>query len=151
MNAALENTNSLPSPEEMRQAKESTQVLAAFVRDQQLELTIHSKAHGTQQVGLPNRALKLLIRLLGYMGQGHAVMMVPQGYEMTTQQAADFLNVSRPFLIGLLDADEISYHKVGTHRRLQFEDVLAYRNKIRNDSEQALDELAELGQELGDY
>ena len=153
MNAVLERAanDQLPSADEVRQARESMDVLAAFVRDQHLEFTVFSEAHGARQLILPNQAIKLLIKMLGYMGQGKSITMVPQGYEMTSQQAADLLNVSRPYLIGLVENGEINCHKVGTHRRLRFEDVLAYRGRQRTDSEQTMDELTALSQELGDY
>ena len=70
---------------------------------------------------------------------------------MTTQQAADFLNVSRPHLVTLLESNELSYRKVGTHRRILFKDLLAYRQRTRIRSKQALAELTNQAQELKDF
>jgi excisionase family DNA binding protein len=79
------------------------------------------------------------------------VQIIPDASELTTQQAADFLNVSRPYLIGLLEADEIPYRKVGTHRRIRFEDLREYRRRDDLKRRQAADELTRLSEELGLY
>ena len=81
------------------------------------------------------------------MAQGDAVAIVPLHAEMTTQQAADFLNVSRPYMITLLERGELRYTKVGTHRRIQFKELIAYKDKIRQQSSDAMDELVKIAQE----
>ena len=141
----------LPSSDEIALAHESAQVLAAYVRDQALELTLHSPKHGMRQLQLPQRALKLLLEMLTHMQDGKAVTLVPHGFELTTQQAADLLNVSRPFFVGLLRSGAMPYHKVGTHRRVRYNDVMAYREAQLQDSESAVDELTQIGQEDGEY
>jgi len=97
---------------------------------------------GTHQVRLPRSAALLLARMVHELAQGHAVTIVPVTAELTTQQAADLLNVSRPFLVKLLETGEIPYHKAGTHRRVQATDVLAYRDRRRAAQRAALAELA---------
>ena len=100
-----------------------------------------------QALILPRQALVLLRDLLADMAQGDAVAIVPLHAEMTTQQAADFLNISRPYLITLLEKGELRHTKVGTHRRIQFKELLAYKDKIRQQNSDAMDELVKIAQE----
>ena len=93
-------------------------------------------------VSLPASALRLLNHILVQMAQGNVVTVVPTQCEITTQQAADVLNVSRPFLIELLEKKELPFRKVGTHRRLALGDVMAYKNRIDAARMTVLDELA---------
>jgi excisionase family DNA binding protein len=105
--------------------------------------------HGQEILTVPRGALELLARILAHMANGQGVSVVPANAELTTQQAADLLNVSRPFLIGLLTAGEIEFRLVGKHRRIRAESLLRY---IRSDDQrrrQTADELTALDQELG--
>jgi excisionase family DNA binding protein len=85
------------------------------------------------------------------MAQGKAVTVAPHHTTLTTQQAADLIGVSRPTLIKLLDEGEIAYTQPGRHRRLRLSDVLAYRDRIRHERDQRLDELADLSDKAGLY
>jgi excisionase family DNA binding protein len=98
---------------------------------------------------VPRGAVELLARILAHMAAGEGVSIVPSHAELTTQQAANLLNVSRPFLIGLLEAGEIDYRTVGKHRRVKAKSLNEY---IRNDDRRrrdAADELSALNQEMG--
>lgn len=100
------------------------------------------------EIALPTTAVRLLLNILNDMAKGNPVQVIPVNAEFTTQQAADFLNVSRPFFVGLLEKGELKYKKVGTHRRVCFKDLLAYKKKIEREQDEALKELAADAQEL---
>ena len=98
---------------------------------------------------VPRGAVELLARILAHMANGQGVSVVPANAELTTQQAADLLNVSRPFLIGLLTAGEIEFRLVGRHRRIRAEPLLNYMRADDQRRRQSADELTALTQEMG--
>ena len=102
----------------------------------------------TGEVVLPATAVRLLLDILRDMAKGDAVTVIPVHAELTTQQAADFLNISRPFLVNLLSKGEIAHRKVGTHRRIRFEDILNYKRKTEVEQKDALKQLVAEAQEL---
>lgn len=104
-----------------------------------------------ESLTVPRSAVELLARILDHMAKGEGVSLVPSHAELTTQQAADMLNVSRPFLIGLLDTEEIEYRKVGAHRRIKAESLMAYMRKDDLRRREAADELTALSQEMGTF
>lgn len=134
----------VPTEADTRLAEESGRILAAHA---QAELRV--RLDDGQTLVLPQSVARLLSHVLTEMALGNAVTMIPIHAEMTTQEAADFLNVSRPHLIGLLEQGAIPFHKVGTHRRVRFHDVQAYKDRLYADRSKALDDLATLSQELG--
>lgn len=103
-------------------------------------------------VVLPAAAVRMLGSLLAELAKGNAVTLMPHHAELTTQQAADLLNVSRPFLVGLLEGGQLPFHKVGTHRRVRYSDLVAFKRRRDSESETAIRELARLSQGAGlDY
>lgn len=98
---------------------------------------------------LPKLVTPLLIKMLTEMAQGNPVTLIPLHAELTTQEAANLLNVSRPYLNKILDRGEVKFHKVGTHRRIRFSDLEEYRQKKEAERQALMDELAAEAQELG--
>ncbi|MBS0616525.1 MAG: helix-turn-helix domain-containing protein [Verrucomicrobia bacterium] len=90
----------------------------------------------------------ILFRTLVQISEGNAVTIVPIHAELTTQEAADLLNVSRPFLIRLLEREKVPFHKVGRHRRILFKDLLKYRDRSKEKSRKAREALTKQAQEL---
>jgi excisionase family DNA binding protein len=139
-----------PTEAEAEQAKVSSRQLAVELPDALgFRLHIDNGSKKGQSLALPRAAVRLLFHVLTEMAQGNAVTLVPIHAELTTQEAAALLNVSRPFVVKLLDEGTIPSRKVGTHRRVLFEDVMAYKRDIDNKRLQALAELSALDQELG--
>ena len=140
----------LPSEAEAGVAKETSRLLASRLKKgapMQLRILDDEAAQAT--VKLPAPAVGLLLRILEEMARGNAVTIIPVHAELTTQEAADMLNISRPSLIQLLQDGKIEYRRVGTHRRVRFEALMKYKRKADEERRAALDELAAYDQELG--
>lgn len=140
----------LPSEAEAGLAKETSRLLASHLKKgAPMKLRILDDEAGQATVKLPATAVGLLLRILEEMARGNAVTIIPVHAELTTQEAADMLNISRPSLIQLLDEGKIEYRRVGTHRRVRFEAVLKYKRQMDGQRRTALQELAAYDQELG--
>jgi excisionase family DNA binding protein len=115
------------------------------------EIALHAEAGRADEVlVVPRAAVQLLASMLAYMADGKGVAVMPIHTMLSTQQAADMLNVSRPFLIKLLEEESaIPFQKVGRHRRVRLDDLLRYKRIEEAERRAAADELSELGQELG--
>jgi len=137
----------LPTEQEARLAGQSSRLLAACIGEGDAARVL--VFDGSKEIEVPVSALHMLVDILNQMAQGNAVSIVPIHAELTTQEAADFLNVSRPFLVRLLERDELPYRKVGTHRRVMFKDLMEYRAQSQVKRKAALDELTREAQELG--
>lgn len=104
-----------------------------------------------EEIELPASIFHILERVAEVMANGDAITVVPVGQMLTTQQAANVLNVSRQYLVQLLESGEIPYEKTGTHRRLNIQDVLAFKQKRAGKRKKALDNLAAFSEEDGGY
>lgn len=139
----------LPSEAEAILAKKSSRILASRMRVKgPVQLRLLGK-FGEETVGIPAPAARMLVQILEEMAKGNAITLTPIRAELTTQEAADMLNISRPSLIQLLDEGKIEFRKVGTHRRVRFESLVAYKRRLDADRRAALAELAAYDQELG--
>lgn len=112
-------------------------------------LVVRAEGSRAAPVPLPESASDALTRTLELIAEGSGVAVIPVDSEVTTQQAADLLNVSRPYVVTLLERGEIPFRKVGTRRRIRLADVLAYKAAQDARSTAALDELAAEAQDLG--
>src|SRR5262249_33054601 len=130
-----------PTESDRLLARESGRRLAAHLGEPEVQIQVIQNGRPGEVMEIPESALRLLTRILAEMAEGNAVTLMPVHAELTTQQAADLLNVSRPFLIRLLDEGKIPYRKVGTHRRILLRDVRAYKQRIDSDRLKALGEL----------
>ena len=135
-----------PTKREAELARDSSRLLAACIgRGPTARLrVIDSKG----EIEVPVSALRMLVDILANMAEGNAISIVPIHAELTTQQAADFLGVSRPYLVGLVERGELPHHKVGTHRRITFRDLLQYQTRRMAQSKATLQALAEQAQKL---
>lgn len=140
-----------PSPADTQLAQESSRQLAKLLRSRKktLRFRIQPDGHPEETIAIPRSAFRLLTEILTEMAQGNAITLIPIHAELTTQQAANLVNVSRPFLIELLEKGTIPHRKVGTHRRVLLQDVMDYKNKTDQARLKALQELSALDQELG--
>jgi excisionase family DNA binding protein len=134
-----------PSEADSRLARESSRRLAPYLaKRRKVRVQVVSEggqAHEEEPLVLPAPVLDLLFTILTEMAKGNAVTLIPIHAELTTQQAADLLNVSRPFGVELLEKGEIPHRKVGTHRRILFSDVMAYKQRSDGQRQKAMDEL----------
>ena len=105
--------------------------------------------HKAPVLKLPPRALRFFADVLRQMAKREPMLLVPQKHELTTQEAANFLNVSRPFVIKEIEADRLKCRKVNRHRRIEFEELRRYQSEQQQKSGQALHELTKLSEELG--
>jgi excisionase family DNA binding protein len=138
LNAALR----LPSPAEAQQAQEALRLLSSVKQRGPRSLQVVKSKDENVAVTVPKEAFDLFLEILGHLANGTAVSIVPVHAELTTQQAADMLNVSRPFLVKLLEAGAIPHRKVGAHRRILMADIMAYKQADDEKRNAALDELA---------
>ena len=113
------------------------------------KIRLVSDGKGMPSVELPPKALRMVADMLGMMAQRQPVVLLPQKMELSTQDAASFLNVSRPFVVKQTDAGRLPCRKVGRHRRILFDDLLAYQQVLHEETEAALQALADQAQALG--
>ena len=138
------------SAEEAEMARVAQRCIMAALdhsRAAQITLTTDKGEHPT--VAVPPTALKLIGQVLGAMSEGRPVTLIPAQQEFTTVEAAHFLNVSRPFVVKEIEEGRIPCRMVGTHRRIAFEDLVAYGKRMREKQATALDRMAENARELG--
>lgn len=147
------NCLSLPAKKEIEAATRGQRELATWLSThlETQKITIQDASDTARQIELPTSALALLISVLGELAAGNAVQVVPVHAELTTQEAANMLNVSRPHMVKLLEEGHLPFHRTGRHRRIFFADLMHYREQRDRDSMQAMQALTNQSQEPGLY
>ena len=141
-----------PTPADTQLAQESSRQLARFLATKPrsaFRVRIEQDDEPEEAIAIPVSAFRLLNDILTEMAKGNAVTLIPVHAELTTQQAADILNVSRPFLVDQLEKGIIPHRKVGAHRRVLFKDLMNYKHSMDQGRLKALEELSALDQQLG--
>jgi len=141
------NLHNIPDNEQAELARESAEALGRLLGQMPESQRARVSLDGNELI-MPRQALVLLRELLAEMAQGNAVTIVPTHAELTTQEAANFLNVSRPHLVKLLEQGVIPFTKTGSHRRVLYQDLVLYKQQQLAESQRLLDELAAEAQEL---
>ncbi|HMO49036.1 MAG TPA: helix-turn-helix domain-containing protein [Rubrivivax sp.] len=139
-----------PVEHELAAAVQSRRVLAACLstRLRTQRIQVFDEKNRAHQTELPASALRLLVEILAELAEGNAVKVVPIHAELTTQEAADMLNVSRPHLVKLLETGALPFHKTGKHRRVRLADLTSFKAEQDRASTRAMAELAQQAQEL---
>jgi len=145
----LSNVIHLPTAQEAEEAKITSRALSKYAHNERLHLKIASNNNESEDLILPGYAINLLLAMLTEMSKGNAITVMPIHAELSTQETAELLNVSRPHLVNLLEQGKIPFRKVGTHRRVLANDVFDYKQRIDEARFKALDDLAAQAQELG--
>ncbi|MES2889801.1 MAG: excisionase family DNA-binding protein [Pseudomonadota bacterium] len=148
--------DALPEPlskqdKEMARVAQSL-IMASLDHSRAATIVLNTDTGEHPTISLPPASLKLIGRLLGALSTGRPFTVLPQKQEFTTLEAANFLNVSRPFVSKEIAAGRLPHRMVGTHRRIPVQDLIAYADKMRAGQADALDTLADIDNELGlDY
>lgn len=138
------------SPEEAEMARAAQRcIMTALDHSRAAAIALDSEDGETPSVQLPPQALKLIAQLLGMMSERRPVVLMPAKQEMSTVEAANYLNVSRPFVIKEIEAGRLKHRMVGSHRRIEFEDLDAYAREMRARQEVALQRMADDAREMG--
>ena len=139
----------IPKAHDISLALRSSKELAALVSRKHTDLHIVAREdHKEIELTLPFPAVKMLLHILIQMSEGNSLTLIPIHAELSTQEAANLLNVSRPFFVKLLEKGEIPFHKVGSHRRIFFKDLQSYKMKQNVTSNQALQQLVDQAQQF---
>jgi excisionase family DNA binding protein len=143
-------TAKIPSPVVADEAREALRTLARIIPPEgTAQVRVHPPGEPNEvTIRVPREALELFVEVLGQMANGNAVTVVPVHAELTTHQAAELLNVSRPFLIDLLEAGRIPFRRVGTHRRIRFADLMVYKKQDDARRDEVLAELTRQAEDL---
>lgn len=137
-----------PTLQDQQVARESLPLFTKAIAQQESEQGSFQIQVNSLSISIPEKALHLLAVILSSMAQGKAISLIPSDSEVSTQQAASILNVSRPYVVKLLEEGFIPFKKVGSHRRILLEDLLVYVNQQKETRKDRLQFLVQQTQEL---
>jgi excisionase family DNA binding protein len=138
----------LPTAPEVEAAKISSRTLSKYADAERVKMTLKGSNGQSDDLVLPGPVLQLLLDIMSEMARGNAISLLPIHHELSTQEAANILNVSRPHLVSLLEKGELPFRKVGSHRRVLAKDLFGYKARIDEQRLDALDQLTAMSQEL---
>lgn len=141
---------SILSPEMLRLAKENSEILKQYLKENGSARLKLSGAEG-HEITLSASVLRLVYEALASAASGKRLRLIEEDEEVSPEKAAEFLQVSRPYLVKLLDGGEIPFHYVGTHRRITMSDLIEYKRKRKIRSKEALQRMVEVSEEMGLY
>ncbi len=145
------DTITKPSKAEQKVALESYHALSEVLENLHKDNPEIEIEETKEKIRVPLKALKLLANILKATSQGKPISVVPIATEMTTQAAADLLGCSRPHLVKLLEEGQIEYTTIGKHRRVKFEDVIAYKKRMKAKQQELLIKIMNADEESGLY
>ena len=153
MSATEKPTPRHPSDETIAASKAAFRSLSPLAHpSRKIQITVREgKRVALEDVVIPGPAMAILVETLKHLSEGESVALLPSHRELTTQEAADLLNVSRPFVIQLLESGKIPHRMVGTHRRVALQDLLAYKKADDAERTRVLEELTRESEKLGLY
>lgn len=155
--STIERTGEIQPPpmnaQELEMARAAQRcIMAALDHSRAAAITLTDDEGNQPSIQVPPQALRVLAQVLGAMSEQRPIVLMPSKQEVSTVEAANFLNVSRPFVIKEIEQGRLPHRMVGTHRRIAFEDLLKYAENMRQRQQSALDRMAQNAHELGlDY
>lgn len=141
----------LPTPQDVERAKESSRTLSQYAEADRVRLSIKASNGKEDEFILPGGVMQALMDILIEISNGNAFSVIPIHAELTTQEAANILNVSRPHLVKLLEEGTLPFRKIGVHRRVRVQDLVEYKNEFERKRKETLAELAAFSQKIGMY
>jgi len=148
MSSTNQRVPEFPTDDEILQAKEAGRQLARLLPDDHRPLRLVTDDNRHEMISIPPGAVRLFLDVLTQLGQGRGVTILPKRAELTTQEVADFLNVSRPYVVKLIESGALTARTVGTRRRVAFQDLIKFDEEDRKRRRSALNEIAQIDQEL---
>ncbi len=142
------STTLVPSESDSEMTRVTSQKLSHFNKTKKVSLNIIAEDKSQESIEIPDQVYQMLVEIFSQVSEGRTVSLISKQAELTTQEASEYLNVSRPFLVKILEQGAMPFRKVGKHRRIQISDLIRYKKLMMENREKALEELALQAQDL---